>query len=156
MDIWSVGCILAEMFCNKPLFPGKNYLDQITKIQEVLGTPSDEETAFIKNDKAKAFLLSLPQKPKVAWAKLFPKADATGLDMLDRLLSFNPSKRIDVEKALAHAYLSPYYDPQDEPVSQKPFTFEMEFDELPTKQLKEMVHQEAVAFRMNKLTETAL
>ncbi len=35
MDIWSVGCILAEMLCNKPLFPGKNYLDQISKIQEV-------------------------------------------------------------------------------------------------------------------------
>ena len=156
MDIWSVGCILAEMFCNKPLFPGKNYLDQITKIQEVLGTPTEEETSFIKNDKAKAFLLSLPHKPKVAWSKVFPKADAVGLDMLDRLLSFNPSKRIDVEGALAHAYLSPYYDPLDEPVSQKPFTFEMEFDELPTKELKAMVHKEASEFRMKKLTETPL
>ena len=73
MDIWSVGCILAEMFCNKPLFPGKNYLDQISKIQEVLGTPTEEDTAFIKNAKAKAFLSSLPERPKVAWPKLFPK-----------------------------------------------------------------------------------
>ena len=73
MDIWSVGCILAEMFCNKPLFPGKNYLDQISKIQEVLGTPTEEDTAFIKNAKAKAFLSSLPERPKVGWPKLFPK-----------------------------------------------------------------------------------
>ena len=56
MDIWSVGCIVAEMFCNKPLFPGKNYLDQISKIQEVLGTPTEEDTNFIRNVKAKAFL----------------------------------------------------------------------------------------------------
>ena len=76
MDIWSVGCILAEMFCNKPLFPGKNYLDQISKIQEVLGSPTEDETAFIKNTKAKAFLSSLPERPKVAWPKLFPKVNS--------------------------------------------------------------------------------
>ena len=156
MDIWSVGCILAEMFCNKPLFPGKNYLDQISKIQEVLGTPTEEETDFIKNVKAKAFLNSLPERPKVAWPKLFPKADEKGLDLLDRLLAFDPSRRIDVEKSLAHGYLSSYYDPADEPIAEKPFTFEMEFDELPTLQLREMVYKEAVHFKMTKLTETSL
>lgn len=155
MDIWSVGCILAEMFCNKPLFPGKNYLDQISKIQEVLGTPTPDETAFIKNAKAKAFLASLPERPKVAWPKLFPKADEKGLDLLDKLLAFDPSRRVDVENALAHAYLNPYYDPADEPVAEKPFTFEMEFDELPTKELREMVFKEAVDFKMAKMTETS-
>jgi mitogen-activated protein kinase 1/3 len=75
MDIWSVGCILAEMFCNKPLFPGKNYLDQISKIQEVLGTPTTDETEFIRNAKAKSFLASLPSRARVAWPKLFPRAD---------------------------------------------------------------------------------
>merc|ERR1719330_810887 len=115
LDIWSVGCILSEMFNNKPLFPGKNYLDQISKIQEVLGTPTEEDTAFIKNAKAKAFLSSLPERPKVGWPKLFPKADEKGLDLLDKLLSFDPRRRVDVEGSLAHAYLSPYYDPADEP-----------------------------------------
>nr|APS85776.1 extracellular regulated MAP kinase 1 [Paracyclopina nana] len=156
MDIWSVGCILAEMFCNKPLFPGKNYLDQISKIQEVLGTPSPDETEFIRNPKAKSFLAGLPRRAKVAWPNLFPKADVKGLELLDKLLAFDPSRRADVESALAHAYLTPYYDPADEPVSEKPFTFEMEFDELPTKELKEMVYKEAVAFKMAQLTETSL
>jgi len=156
MDIWSVGCILAEMFCNKPLFPGKNYLDQISKIQEVLGTPTEEDTAFIKNAKAKAFLSSLPERPKVGWPKLFPKADEKGLDLLDKLLSFDPIRRVDVEGSLAHAYLSPYYDPADEPLAEKPFTYDMEFDELPIKELREMVYKEAVDFKMAKLTETPL
>ena len=84
------------------------------------------------------------------------KADEKGLDLLDNLLSFDPSRRVDVEGSLAHAYLGPYYDPQDEPLSDKPFTYDMEFDELPTKELREMVYKEAVDFKMAKLTETPL
>ena len=63
---------------------------------------------------------------------------------------------MDVEGSLAHAYLSPYYDPADEPLAEKPFTYDMEFDELPTKELREMVYKEAVDFKMAKLTETPL
>ena len=63
---------------------------------------------------------------------------------------------IPVEEALAHKYLSAYYDPSDEPVAEKPFTFEMEFDELPTRQLKEMIYREAVDFKIALLTETSL
>ena len=112
--------------------------------------------AYRTSPKAKAFLTSLPVRPKVAWPKLFPKADEKGLDLLDKLLSFDPFRRIDLENALAHSYLSPYYDPADEPVSEKPFTFDMEFDELPTKELKEMVFKEVVDFKMTKLKETSL
>jgi mitogen-activated protein kinase 1/3 len=61
-----------------------------------------------------------------------------------------------VEVALAHKYLNAYYDPSDEPVAEKPFTFEMEFDELPTRQLKEMIYKEAVDFKITQLTETSL
>ena len=49
--------------------------------------------------------------------------------------------RITVEEALAHTYMEAYYDPTDEPISDKPFTFDMEFDDLPTQQLKKMVHK---------------
>ena len=64
---------------------------------------------------------------------IYFQADTAGLDLLGRLLAFDPSKRIAVEEALAHRYLTAYYDPSDEPVAEKPFTFEMEFDELPTR-----------------------
>jgi mitogen-activated protein kinase 1/3 len=47
------------------------------------------------------------------------------LDLLDRLLAFSPSCRPSVEEALAHPYLENYYDPQDEPVAEKPFSFEV-------------------------------
>ena len=101
MDMWSVGCIVAEMLSNRPIFPGKNYLDQIQKIQEVLGTPTPEETTFILNPKARAFLESLPNRPRKAWARLYPRAEATpgAFDLLDGLLAFDPTKRWGVHTA---------------------------------------------------------
>ena len=95
MDMWSVGCILAEMMSNRPIFPGKNYLDQIQKIQEILGTPTTDETTFILNPKARAFLESLPMRPRKPWARLYPRTEETpgASDFLDKLLTFDPRKR---------------------------------------------------------------
>lgn len=75
LDIWSVGCILGEMINNKPMFPGKHYLDQICKIQEVLGSPSKDDLSFITNPKAQLYVSSLPLRPTVAWPKVYPNAN---------------------------------------------------------------------------------
>lgn len=58
--------------------------------------------------------MSLPHKPKQAWNRLYPHADPKALDLLDKMLTFNPHKRITVEQSLAHPYLEQYYDPADE------------------------------------------
>merc|ERR1711971_312169 len=133
LDVWSVGCILGEMINNKPMFPGKHYLDQICKIQEVLGTPSKEDLSFISNPKAQQYVAGLPARPPVSWEKIYPGKEPMLLDMLDKLLAFNPVSRLTVEQALAHPYLEAYYDPSDEPVAETPFKFEVEIDDLPTK-----------------------
>ncbi|MGH0167538.1 UNVERIFIED_CONTAM: hypothetical protein FKN15_052785 [Acipenser sinensis] len=84
------------------------------QLQGILGSPTPDDLNCIINMKARNYLQSLPQKPKIPWSKLFPKADGKALDMLDRMLTFNPVKRITVEEALAHPYLEQYYDPTDE------------------------------------------
>ena len=53
IDMWSVGCILAEMLSNRPIFPGKHYLDQLNHILGVLGSPSQEDLECIINDKVR-------------------------------------------------------------------------------------------------------
>ncbi|XP_028967706.1 mitogen-activated protein kinase ERK-A-like [Galendromus occidentalis] len=142
IDIWSVGCILAEMISNKPIFPGKHYLDQLSHILAVLGTPSADDLNIIPNQRARTYIQSLPAKPKISWTRLYPSADSSTLDILAKLLTFNPVKRITVEEALAHPYLEQYYDPADEPVAGTPFTAEMEIDNLPRETIKKLMFDE--------------
>ncbi|PIO60412.1 hypothetical protein TELCIR_18090, partial [Teladorsagia circumcincta] len=93
--------------------------------------------------KARSYLISLPHKPKQPWSRLYPGADPRALDLLEKMLTFNPHNRINIEQALAHPYLEQYYDPNDEPVCEEPFTYEMELDDLPKEKLKELIWQEA-------------
>jgi serine/threonine protein kinase len=105
IDIWSVGCILAELLGRKPLFPGDDYINQLQIICDKLGTPEDEDLEFITSDKARRFMKGQAHKPKVPFQGLYPKADPLAIDLLDQMLIFNPDKRITVEDALKHPYL---------------------------------------------------
>jgi mitogen-activated protein kinase 1/3 len=78
IDVWSVGCILAEMISNKPLFPGKHYLDQLNLILNIIGSPCEEDLISIQNERARRFLNSLEKKTKLQFDKLFPNADQNG------------------------------------------------------------------------------
>ena len=138
IDIWSVGCILAEILSNRPIFPRKHYLDQLKHVLSILGSLSQKNLNCIKNLKARNYLLSLPHKNKKPWNRLFPNVDAKALDLLDKMLAFNPHKKIEVEQALAHLSLEQCQDPSDEPITEAPFTFDMELDDLPKKKLKEL------------------
>jgi mitogen-activated protein kinase 1/3 len=79
IDVWSVGCIFAELLGRTPLFPGKvlmietqDYLEQIQRIISILGTPSHEDQKFITNDGALKYIRSLPKRSKQNWKVLFP------------------------------------------------------------------------------------
>uniref|UniRef100_A0A182WH92 Mitogen-activated protein kinase n=1 Tax=Anopheles minimus TaxID=112268 RepID=A0A182WH92_9DIPT len=86
---------------------------------------------------------------KVPWSRLFPNADLNALDLLGKMLTFNPHNRISVEDALAHPYLEQYYDPLDEPVAEEPFRIAMELDDLPKETLKRLIFDETLRFNHN-------
>ncbi|KAH0369955.1 mitogen-activated protein kinase, partial [Aureobasidium melanogenum] len=146
IDVWSVGCILAEMLSGKPLFPGKDYHHQLTLILDVLGTPTMEDYYGIKSRRAREYIRSLPFKKKIPWKAMFPKTSDLALDLLDKLLAFNPAKRITVEEALRHPYLEPYHDPEDEPtadaIPEEFFDFDKNKDNLTKEQLKQLIFEE--------------
>ena len=116
IDLWSVGCIFAELLGAKPLFKGRDYVDQLNQILRILGTPDEATMERIGSRKAQMYIRSLPKVPKVPFKRLYSHASRNALDLLEKLLAFDPSERISVEEALAHPYLETYHDSEDEPV----------------------------------------
>jgi len=132
VDIWSTGCILGELMGRLPMFRGSDFLDQIRSICEVLGTPSPEDLTFIppENEAARNFITTrFPSLPRKGWANMYPAATDQQADFLDKLLMFDPSKRITAYDALRHPYLEGHHCEEDEVVA--PCHLDWNFDDAP-------------------------
>lgn len=102
IDIWSMGCVIAEMFIGEPIFTGKNSKDQFVKIMTVLGTPTPEDVAAMNP----GVQTNLPQVRPIMLRKRFKNADPLLIDLLSSILVYNPRKRPKPFEILAH----PYFD----------------------------------------------
>lgn len=107
IDIWSLGCIFAEMIGRKPLFPGVNYQDQIKKMVSIIGTPTAKSLEFIENPAGIRFIKELPIQEKKEWRMLFPNATNEAYDLLEKMLVFDPRERATVQECLRSQY---FYD----------------------------------------------
>ena len=108
-DMWSLGCIFGELLGGKPMFPGTSTLSQINKVLEVTGKPSKEDIESINSELAETMLESVVQNKIKSLKALYPKASEDELDLLSKLLQFNPNKRIDVNTALEHNYVKDFH-----------------------------------------------
>ncbi|NXT68086.1 MK11 kinase, partial [Chaetops frenatus] len=115
VDIWSVGCIMAELLKGKALFPGNDYIDQLKRIMEVVGTPSSELLKKISSEHARKYIESLPHMPQQDLKAVFRGANPLAVDLLEKMLILDSDKRITASAALAHPYFVQYHDPDDEP-----------------------------------------
>jgi len=133
VDMWSVGCIFAELLSmqcesvkwphdRKPLFPGRSCFplsadsahtyqdrrDQLNVIFGVIGTPSPQDigASLPPGSAAQAYLKGLPHLPPRPLAEVYPGASQPALDLLQRMLLFNPNRRATVDDALKHSFLS--------------------------------------------------
>ncbi|XP_031268744.1 mitogen-activated protein kinase 12 [Pistacia vera] len=155
IDIWSIGCIFAELITGRPLFPGKNVVQQLDLVTDLLGTPSMESIAAIRNEKARRYLSSLWKKHPVPFSQKFPGADPQALRLLERLLAFDPKDRPSAEEALADPYFRGLVNGKDE-ISRQPISkleFEFERRKLTNEDVRELIYREILEYHPHMLQE---
>ncbi|KAE9603264.1 hypothetical protein Lal_00008195 [Lupinus albus] len=102
VDVWSVGCIFAEMINQQPLFPGDSEIDELFKIFRIMGTPNEETWPGVTS--LPDFKSAFPKWSAKDLATLVPDIEPAGLDLLKSMLCLDPSKRITARNALDHEY----------------------------------------------------
>lgn len=104
VDMWSVGAIFAEMVTGRALWPADSEVDELFRIFRTLGTPSEAVWPGVTSlpDWNDAF----PQWPSKGLQKSVPTLDATGLDLLSKMLQYDPARRITAKAAMEHPYFA--------------------------------------------------
>ncbi|XP_027353797.1 mitogen-activated protein kinase 19-like [Abrus precatorius] len=155
IDIWSIGCIFAELLLGKPLFPGKTVVHQLDLITNLLGTPSIETITGVQNNNARKYLMKMQKKKPMPFEHKFPNADPLALCLLQRLLAFNPNDRPTAEEALADPYFKGLAKVEREP-SCKPISkleFEFERRRMQKEDVKELVYREILEYHPQLLKD---
>ncbi|XP_004513982.1 mitogen-activated protein kinase 15 [Cicer arietinum] len=148
IDIWSIGCIFAEVLLGKPLFPGKSVVHQLDLITDLLGTPLPETITGVRNDNARKYLAGMRKKLPVPFEQKFPNADPLALRLLQRLLAFDPKNRPTAEEALADPYFKGLAKVEREP-SCKPISkleFEFERRRITKDDVRELIYREILEY----------
>ena len=102
MDIWGYGCVLFQLITKKPLFPGKDELDQIHRINNILGTPKEQVLQVFRSH-ASHMQINFPPKKGIGLDKFLPANATSDLkDFLHKLLAYDPNERISSENAIKH------------------------------------------------------
>ena len=141
VDLWSLGCIFGEMLGGKPVFPGTSTLDQLQKIGEVIGAPTTVDIEALKSGFTLEMLdaMPFPMGPKDSkgkrttkpfdknnppqpgeggggeWEEIYPKASGEALDLLKKMMQYDPKKRIEAKDGLMHPYCAQFHDKETEP-----------------------------------------
>lgn len=150
IDIWAAGCILFELVHRKPLFPGKDYKDQIRQIVAVLGTPKNEELGWLPKESVGYQFLSskCPQAAKVVWRQVLPEASASACQAIESMLQFDPAARCEALDGMRLPYFEKIHveaDVINQPCLDK---VDWSFDDFePTRELlQKFIYQECADF----------
>ena len=116
IDVWSIGCAFAELLSKKFMFPGENYIAQIKLIIDVLGTQDVKDLDFISNSSAKNFVMQFQNIPKKNFSDILKCENPLAVDLVEKMLVFNPEKRYSIEECLNHPYLKNMREGIEDPV----------------------------------------
>jgi serine/threonine protein kinase len=114
IDIWSAGCVFAELLLGQPIFPGDSGVDQLVEIIKILGTPTKEQIRQMNPNYTE---FKFPQIKAHQWSKVFrPRTPPEAIDLVSRLLEYTPTQRIVTLESCAH----PFFDELRQPGTRMP------------------------------------
>ena len=146
IDVWSVGCAFAELLSKKFLFPGENYIEQIKLIIEVLGSQDDKDLNFISNSSAKNFVMQFKGIPKKDFNKILKTNNPDAVDLVEKMLVFNPEKRYSIEECLNHPYLKNMREGIEDPTFNGKINLEFDDQKITLSQLFVFLVKEVSSF----------
>ncbi|KAL8720721.1 MAG: hypothetical protein Q9225_002455 [Loekoesia sp. 1 TL-2023] len=109
IDVWSTGCVMAELMLGQPLFPGESGIDQLVEIIKVLGTPTREQ---IRTMNPNYMEHKFPQIKPHPFQKVFRKASSDAIELIAALLEYTPTQRLSAIDAMCHPFFDELRDPQ--------------------------------------------
>ncbi|KAL4788636.1 kinase-like domain-containing protein [Aspergillus varians] len=139
VDLWSVGCIVAEMLLGRPLFPGTDHINQFWLITDLLGNLPDEVIDRITTNNTRRMVKSMAKGNPRPLKEVLPGAEDEAINLIEQLLVYDPDRRISAEQALKHPFMAPYHDPTDEPAAEEKFDWSFNDVELPADTWKMMI-----------------
>jgi mitogen-activated protein kinase 1/3 len=151
VDIWSAGCIFAELYLGRPIFPGlDDHNDMIEKILQVLGTPSKKDIEFIDDEMMRNYLLKQKNKPRIKFETLcqsMKKKEA--IDLLNKMLVFNPFNRFNAEQCLMHSYFDDIREQNFNNYTSDVFNWDFDNIELNKELIQKLIYKESLNFHKN-------
>jgi serine/threonine protein kinase len=108
VDVWSTGCVMAELMLGQPLFPGESGIDQLVEIIKVLGTPTREQ---IRTMNPNYMEHKFPQIKPHPFSRVFRKADQHAITLIEQLLEYTPTQRLSAIQAMVHPFFDELRDP---------------------------------------------
>lgn len=126
IDVWSTGCVMAELILNQPIFPGESGVDQLVEIIKILGTPTRQQILAMNPNYTEFKFPMIKSQP---WPRVLRSKSAETIDLISKLLDYTPQTRIDPISALAHPFFNELRDPNTRLPNGKPLPPLFDFTE---------------------------
>ncbi|KAM3136858.1 hypothetical protein pb186bvf_011117 [Paramecium bursaria] len=144
IDIWSIGCILAELLGRTILFQGRHPREQVEKIIAVLGKPKPEDTPYQVDKVIMDYIEKMEDREAIKWIDIFPFANPLALDLLQHMLVYNPNKRFNIKQCIEHEYFKTHLENHPPKKCEEVFDWTFDSIELKEKLIRQELYKEAL------------